>query len=133
MATAPDRVLYHEGDILVSQTHVRVADQTHRLDDVDSVSLLPPILRRSYGVVALVAGVLLAVLGYLVWAPLLLTPILAGAALALVGLVLTLVVRTRYTVRLHVRSGAVVPLYLEDRAQAQQIVAAITRVIGQPG
>jgi hypothetical protein len=86
-------------------------------------------LRREYGYVAIGLGLLLAVIGYIVWQGVFLTPMLGGITLIVVGAVLLWKVQTAYTVRLLRKDGQHTLLQFPDmntaRRALQQLQGAL--------
>jgi hypothetical protein len=108
---------------------ITVEGQSVDLHNVQQVSLQPPILRREYGYVAIGLGLLLAVIGYIVWQGVFLTPMLGGITLIVVGAVLLWKVQTAYTVRLLRKDGQHTLLQFPDmntaRRALQQLQGAL--------
>lgn len=109
---------------------VMVNGQRYNVADLATVSLVRPVLSRTLGWAVAVLGLIIGVAGYLIWG-ILLTPIVAGAALLIAGLVVAFTVRESYTVRLNMKNGAPVLLQFADPIEAQHTTTAIGAAIDQ--
>ena len=63
MEATNETVLYRGGEATVTNRRVTIGGREYPLGSMRAVSVLRPVLRRSYGVVALAVGVLLTVVG----------------------------------------------------------------------
>lgn len=115
---------------VVNGSQVMVAGSNYSLDDLSSVSLIRPILTRSLGWGVAVLGLVIGVLGYIVWGTFL-TPMLAGVVLLIAGLVVAMTVREHYTVRINHNSGEPVLLKFQSAAEAQRTVTEIGNAIAR--
>ena len=127
MDATGETVLYQDGQVVVTNRRVRLGERSYALSDVRSVALIRPILKRSYGWIALIVGIILMIVGYVVWNGVLLSPMVGGVALILAGVVLLVAVRERYIVRFNEPSGGVVELPLADGTQADRVVSALSQ------
>lgn len=124
------RTVYHEGNDTITDTHATLQGQTFDMAEVQSVSVVAPVLRRVYGYAAIGIGLLLLIVGYLVWGTFL-TPMLVGAVLIVVGVCIALIVREAYTVRVNARNGHVTAIPFPRRTQSDQVVAALSEVLAR--
>lgn len=129
MEATHETVLYQGGNATVTNRRVTLDNREYPLSGMRAVSVLRPIVRRAYGVVALVLGVLLTIVGYIVWDGVLLSPMVGGLALIVAGLAIVATARERYTVRLHEQNGSVVTLDMPDGDQTRQVVDAINSAL----
>lgn len=130
MEATNETVLYRGTNATVTNRRVQIGQREYPLSGVQNVSVIRPLVRRSYGLIALAVGVLLVVVGYIAWNGVLLSPMVGGIALILVGLAIYAIARENYTVRLHEVNGEVVALDLSGEQQAQEIAAAINSAVG---
>lgn len=114
----------------ITNGNVVANGQQYALANLATVSLIRPVLSRTIGWIVAVVGLIILVAGYLVWG-VLLTPIVAGAALLIAGLVVAFTVKESYTVRLNMKNGPPVLLQFADQAEAQRTVTAIGAAIDQ--
>ena len=121
-------VLYQRGDDVVTPTQAMLHGQIFDLAAIKSAALVRPVLRRSYGLWAIIIGLGITVIGFIIWRSLL-TPVIAGPILLVVGLVLYFVVREQYMVVLGRQSGDAVTIPYTDQAQAQQVVGALRQAL----
>ena len=80
---------------------------------------------------AIVVTALLAVVGYIVWDGVLLTPVFAGLVLIVVGVVVALMVRPSYTVRITDTAGTVTPISFAKAKAAANIANTLTRAVAK--
>lgn len=128
MTSSREGDLYRNGNDVVTGTRATLGGQTIDLADINTVSLIPPILRPEYGYGLAALGLVIGVVGYLVWG-VFLTPVLAGVVLVIVGLALAFAVKTSYTVRLNRTNGQTTMVNFSDRSRAEQVVAALSRAL----
>lgn len=129
MQTTNDQVLYHAGGATVTSQHVTYGQQTVPLSSIQTVSIIPPVLKRWYGSVALAIGVVLLIVGYIVWNGVLLSPMIGGIALVIAGVAILFTARNRYAVRLNGASSNLATLELADETQAHELASAINTAI----
>lgn len=125
MEPTGETTLYRSGDTIVTDRQVRLGEASYPLSDIQTVSIVRPILKRSYGVIALAVGVVLTIVGYVVWNGVLLSPMVGGIALIIAGLALLATVRERYMLRLNGAGGNIAELSVADGGEAQRLAAAI--------
>lgn len=128
MESANNTVLYHSGNDRVTSTQATVGGKTYDLADIDTVSLVAPVLRREYGYGLAVVGLILLIAGYLVWG-VFLTPMLVGGVLIIAGLAIALAVQKSYTVHMTHRDKHVTTLQFPQRSQAEQFVRALNQAV----
>lgn len=126
MDVTGEKVLYQNAQVVVTDRQVRLGERAYPLSDVGSVAVIRPILKRSYGMIALIVGVILTIVGYIVWNGVLLSPMVGGIALIVAGAVLLAVVRERYIVRFSPKEGGIVELPIADGAQANRVVRTLS-------
>lgn len=112
-------------------TQVVIEGQAIDLHGVTQASYQPPILRREYGYVAIGLGILLMIVGYLVWQGIFLTPMLGGTALVIVGAVLLWRVQTSYTLRLLRNDGEALLVQFADSRTALRALAQVQAALAQ--
>ncbi len=122
------QAVYRDGNDLITDTHATLQGQTFDMNDIQSVSVVAPVMRRVYGYAAIGIGLLLLIVGYLVWGTFL-TPMLVGAVLIVVGICIALIVREAYTVRVNAHNGHVTAIPFAKRTQSDQVVAALSKVL----
>lgn len=115
---------------VVSDRTVQVGNTSYDYADIATVSLVRPILLPLYGWVLAAVGLIVLLAGYFVWG-VFLTPMLAGAVMLVAGVIIALMVRETYTVRLNPRSGEPVLLQFKDGAAAQRTVTKIGAALDQ--
>lgn len=130
MATVQDTPRYNVGNITVTDSRITTGNQTYHMNEIQSVSFVPPIVRRNYGLALIIVGAIIAIAGYFVWGTLL-TPVAAGAILVVAGAAVMAFVRDNYTVRLNRTNGQINELKMPDAAQAQQFVQAVSSAIAE--
>jgi hypothetical protein len=130
MNSAHNSVLYDHGSNRITSTQAIVDGKTYNLSDIATASILAPVLRREYGYVLAAIGMVLLVVGYLVWGAFL-TPMLAGAVLLIAGIAIAIVVRKSYIVLLKHRNAQLTKLQFPERAQAEQFMQALNQAINQ--
>ena len=126
MDTAQNTVLYQNGDDRITTSQATIGGKTYDLTDINSVSLVRPVLRPEYGYVLAVAGLVLLIAGYLVWG-VFLTPMLAGGILLIAGIAMALTTKKSYTVHLNHRNQQATTLQFPARAEAEQFVRALNQ------
>lgn len=127
---AASSTLYRHGSDSITPTHATLREREFDLTLVKSAALVSPVLRRWYGIAAMVIGLGITIIGLIIWRSLL-TPVVAGPILFVVGAVLYLQVRERYMVALSHYTGEVVTLAYEDPGEAEQVVAALRQAVGK--
>lgn len=115
---------------VVSDRTIQVGNTSYDYADIATVSLVRPILSPLYGWVLAAVGLIVLLAGYFVWG-VFLTPMLAGAVMLVAGVIIALMVRETYTVRLNPRSGEPVLLQFKDAAAAQRTVTKIGAALDQ--
>lgn len=130
METTNSSVLYDHGRERITSTQMTVNGTTYNLADIATASIIAPTLRREYGYVLAAIGIVLLVVGYLVWGAFL-TPMLAGAALLIVGIAIAVTVHKSYTVLLKHRDAQLTKVQFAERAQAEQYLRALNQAINQ--
>lgn len=126
-----ERELYRDGNDVITETRAVVGGRTIELASVDSVSLVKPVLNPTWGWALAGVGALIAVIGYFVWGGVFLTPVFAGLALIVIGLVMAFMVRPSYTVRITDTSGAVTPLSFAKAGPAVNIANTLTQAVAR--
>ncbi|KPV50405.1 hypothetical protein SE17_27140 [Kouleothrix aurantiaca] len=126
MEPAKHKILYENGSDRVTSSQAIIGGKTYELSDIDTVSVVAPVLRREYGYGLAIVGLVLLVAGYLVWGTFL-TPMFVGVVLIIAGLAIALVVRKSYTVHLNHRDKQTTTIHFPRRAQAEQLVHALTQ------
>jgi len=126
-----ERVLYRDGNDVITETRAVIGGRSIDLANIDSVSLIKPVLNPAWGWALVGVGALLAVIGYFVWDGVLLTPVFAGLALIVIGLVIAFMVRPSYTVRITDTSGAVTPLVFASRGPAANVANTLTQAVAR--
>lgn len=122
--------VYNDRSTTVSDGAVMVNGQRYNIADVATVSMIRPILSKTLGWGVAVLGLIILVAGYIIWRTLL-TPVVAGAAILIAGVVIALVVRESYTVRMTMKSGSPVMLQFANPTEAQHTVTAIGAALDQ--
>lgn len=130
MKPSSEPSLYQDGNDLITETRAVLAGQAFDLADISSVSLTPPVLRQEYGYISIGLGLLLALVGYLVWG-VFLTPMLVGVVLVIAGVALLTVVRQSYIVSLNRTNGQAATILFPDRARAERVVAALSGALSR--
>ena len=115
---------------VLSERTIQVGNETFDYADFSTVSFIRPILSPLIGWVVAVIGLIILVAGYIVW-HVFLTPMLAGAVLLIAGIIVALMVRETYTVRLNRRTGEPLLLQFKDAATAQRTVTRIGAALSQ--
>ena len=123
-------VLYQSGDDVVTPTQAMLYGQTFDLATVKSAALVRWVLRRNYGLWAIIIGLGITIIGVIIWRSLL-TPVIAGPILLVVGLVLYFVVREQYMVVLGRQNGNPVTIPYADQGQASEVVGAVRQALGK--
>lgn len=123
-------VLYDHGNDRITSTQAIVNGTTYNLSDITTASIVAPVLRREYGYVLVAIGILLLVVGYLVWGAFL-TPMLAGAVLLIAGIAIAITVRKNYTVLLRHRDTQLTKLQFAERVQAEKFMQALNQAINR--
>lgn len=126
MESANNTILYRNGSDRVTSTQATIGGKTYDLADIDTVSLVAPVLRREYGYGLAVLGLILLVAGYIVWG-VFLTPMLVGGVLIIAGIAIALTVQKSYTLHLTHRDKHVTTLQFPERSQAEQLVRALNQ------
>lgn len=126
-----ERVLYRDGNDLITETRAVVGGRSIELADIDTVSLIKPVMNPSWGWALAGVGALLAVIGYIVWDGLILTPVFAGLALIVIGLVVAFMVRPSYTVRITDASGTVTPISIAKAKPAADIANTLAQAVAK--
>lgn len=126
MEPVDQTVFYQSGGDRVTRSHAVVGGKTYNMDDIDTVSVVAPVLRREYGYGLAITGLVLLVVGYLVWG-VFLTPTLVGAVLLVAGLAIAFAVQKNYTVHLNQRGKQLTTVQFPERAQAERFVQALTQ------
>jgi hypothetical protein len=129
MEATNETTLYQSGATLVTNRQVRVGEHSFPLSSLRGVSVTPPVMKRSYGAVALAIGIVLLIVGYIVWNGVLLSPMVGGIALVIAGAAILATAHEHYLVRLHEASGGVTALKIADQAQAQHLATTLTQEI----
>jgi hypothetical protein len=129
MQATNEQVLYQQGAATVTNQQVSYKQQIVPLDSIQSVSIVPPVLKRWYGSVALAIGVVLLIVGYIVWNGVLLSPMIGGIALVIAGVAILLTAHNRYVVRLNGASSNLATLEIADEMQARELANAISMAI----
>jgi uncharacterized protein YjeT (DUF2065 family) len=120
------RAVYQSGNDRITDREAVLQGKSYDLGAIDSVSLIPPIMNRSYGFVSIGIGAVITILGYFVWQGIFLTPMLAGIALMIAGIVIVAMVKPHATVRINHTNGSTAELRFPTRAEAEQIVDALS-------
>lgn len=131
MQAANEHVLYRQDETTVTDRQVIHRQKTIDLNKIQSVSLIPPVLKRWYGSVALAIGVVLLIVGYIVWNGVLLSPMIGGIALVIIGVAILFTGRNYYLVRLSSVGRDAETLQVADETQAHAIASAISAAIEQ--
>ena len=126
--TANESTLYQNGKDVITATSASLGGKTYDLASIKSVSLVAPVLRPEYGYGLVGLGILLAVVGYLVWG-VFLTPMLVGVVLIIVGIAIVVMVHPTYTVNLNSANGQASSVMFADRGQAHRAVAALSKAL----
>lgn len=113
-----------------STNHISVSGTDYDLSDVQTVSLIRPVLNRGIGWGVAIAGLIILVLGYVVWGTLL-PPMIGGISLLIAGLVVALVVKPSYTVRMARANGEATQISFPTQASAGDALAQIDKALGQ--
>lgn len=126
MESANNANLYRNGSDYITSTQATIGGKTYDLADIDTVSLVAPVLRREYGYGLAVLGLILLIAGYIVWG-VFLTPMLVGGVLIVAGIAIAMTVQKSYTVNLTHRDKHVTTLQFPERPQAEQLVRALNQ------
>ncbi|HEU4326585.1 MAG TPA: DUF6232 family protein [Roseiflexaceae bacterium] len=129
MEATNERVIYRSGNTVVTDTRANVSGQSYDLSNVAGVSLVTPNIPRWLGGVLIAVGVILLIVGYIVWEGVFLTPMLGGGVLIIAGAAVYALVRERYTVTITDKDGGQQQVQFTDGRQAQQLVEAISGAI----
>lgn len=136
---APDKVIYTDGrDVTVTDSTLKVKNTSYNLDGITKLSLWTIRPDRWPGVVLLLLGLAAAVLGYLRMLPASMNvqtnegvvsantlALWVGIALAVVGLLILLLVKEKYAVRIGTAEGEKNAVVSRKREYIAQIVDAI--------
>ncbi|MEN9933745.1 MAG: hypothetical protein RLZZ387_324 [Chloroflexota bacterium] len=126
MTVQDETVLYTGPGTTITDAHAIIDGRTYALSDVHSASLDKSAGWGPYAWAALLAGLAIAIGGYLAWGTLL-PPVIAGATLAIVGLVLLFTTPRRYFVRIRDHDGSVVSVPVTSEERAHRIIEAVDK------
>ncbi|GAB4206560.1 MAG: hypothetical protein OHK0022_33730 [Roseiflexaceae bacterium] len=129
MEATNERVIYRSGSTVVTDTRANVSGQSYDLSNAAGVSLVRPNIPRWLGGVLITVGIILLIVGYIVWEGIFLTPMLGGSVLIIAGAAIYGLVRERYTVTITSNSGEQQQVQFTDGRQAAQLVEAISNAI----
>src|SRR4029078_3099983 len=107
MEATNETTVYQSGAAVAPNRQVRVGERSYPLSSFRAVTVVPPVLKRSYGVIALVVGIVLLIVGYIVCNGVLLSTMIGVIALVIAGVAIMATAHERYMVRLHGASGDV--------------------------
>ena len=110
--------------------HISVSGADYDLSDIKTVSLIRPVLNRGIGWGVAIAGLIILVLGYVVWGTFL-PPLLGGICLIIAGLVVAFIVKPSYTVRMARVQGEAVQISFPTEQSASDALTQIDKAIGQ--
>ena len=113
-----------------SINHISVSGTDYDLSDVQTVSLIRPVLNPGIGWGVAILGLIILVLGYVVWGTLL-PPMIGGISLLIAGLVVALVVKPSYTVRMARANGEATQISFPTQASAGDALVQIDKALGE--
>lgn len=143
----PDKVLYTDGrGITVTDSTFQVKNTSYRLDGIIKHGLLIMRPERLPGMMLLIVGFIVAVVGIMGLIPASFIPDIqikeqyvtaneiamwAGGALALIGLLVAIIVRERYAVRIATAEGEKNAVVSDKKEYISQIVSALNEAFGR--
>ena len=143
----PDKVLYTDGrGITVTDSTFQVKNTSYRLDGIIKHGLLIMRPERLPGMMLLIVGFIVAIIGMMNLIPSSFIPDMqikdqyvtanqvamwAGGILAVIGLLLAIVVRERYAVRIATAEGEKNAVVSDKKEYISQIVNALNEAFGR--
>ncbi|MBC8162436.1 MAG: hypothetical protein H7Z42_14595 [Roseiflexaceae bacterium] len=113
-----------------STDHISVNGTDYNLSDVKTVSLIRPVLNRGIGWGVAALGLVVLVLGYIVWQTLL-PPMIGGVSLLIAGLVIALAVKPNYTVRMARAAGEPTLISFPTENSAREALVQIEAAVAK--
>lgn len=143
----PDKVLYTDGrGITVTDSTFQVKNTSYRLDGIIKHGLLIMRPERLPGMMLLIVGFIVAIIGMMNLIPASFIPDMqikdqyvtanevamwAGGGLALIGLLIAIIVRERYAVRIATAEGEKNAVVSDKKEYISQIVNALNEAFGR--
>lgn len=128
MEATNDRVLYRGDNAEITSTRATVNGQTVPLSEVISAGMGTRWVSKSAGWAALIVGLIILVVGYFVWG-VLLTPMVAGFALMIVGIVLLTLRQKKHVVHLFGHDGSITAVATPTREEAERLISSLDEAL----
>jgi hypothetical protein len=130
--SAPETEYYHDATVLVTNTRAVIENKTYAMSNITSVSMATIPANRTAGIICIVIGVIGLVAG-LSSSSSQGTCAGIGILFAIIGVVLLMVAKTQYVVRVGSASGESNALQSTDQTLIQKIVNAMNEAIIKRG